>query len=634
MGCEIRFVNQCVEISAGRRCFAFDAGQILLARIYDSTLTREYTTSDFRVAQVYPLPNGIRLLMINERDGLVIPVTFKADGDGFRVIVHAGHIVETKGINRKLMAVDVLPDMMTSQRGDSGFFLLPCFSGTLVRFKDHCPTINRDRIYMDQSEWEKVNLANCFAMNRSGEGILAIVHQGDFFCHVVTELNQAGKNRIYPRFGLRHDEGEAIKQQDKEIIYRFAEGEQAKYPGLAMLYRDYLIRERGVSPLKERVADNPVLSYSVDALRTKVYMGEKPGVIDGNAPMRVDTTFEQTETILQSMHEAGIKKAIITLVGWNLGGHDGAYPTRFPVEPALGGEECLKKLIAKALSLGYQIVTHDNCTDMYRSARDWDSDYTARTAEGRQRVSGVWTGGQAFKACPIVYTERYGAEFERIRELGFQGNTYVDAISTVLWRCHDPRHPADEEQYCMAQSAMVQWHRAMYGAVAIELGPAYALPFIDEISTLHGAHNAPGLLNYLSEDFKRIVDEIVPFYQIAVHGLVTYLETWVDSYRDGKTGTWRGMLQAMGVGARPCMQVSWAGGGYGDVYYDSIRDVLPGYKMAYEELAGVHSEFITAYEELAPKARRLVFGNGLCLEVNWGDDAVGDLRPLSYRVTH
>ena len=82
------------------------------------------------------------------------------------------------------------------------------------------------------------------------------------------------------------------------------------------------------------------------------------------------------------------------------------------------------------------------------------------------------------------------------------------------------------------------------------------------------------------------------------------------------------------------MQVSWAGGGYGDTYYDSIRDVLPGYKMAYEELAGVHSEFITAYEELAPKARRLVFGNGLCLEVNWGDDAVGELRPLSYRVTH
>ena len=622
-----------IAIKTATRDIRIDIANLLCARMFNCSERREYGSCAFEVRGVFPLVAGLRLLMINDAEGLVIPVMLRGDDDGFRVVIQAAQIVETKGMNRKLMALDVLPDLMNSRVGDDGFFLLPCLSGTLVRFKDYPPSVNRDRIYMDQSEWEKINLMNCFAGKQGDEGILGIVHRGDFFCHVVTELNQDGINRIYPSLGLRHTEGEVISGQDKEVIYRFATGDSAEYPGLARIYRDYLVRERDVSPLKQRVADNPVLDYSVTAMRVKIFMGSKPSVIDGNAPVRVDTTFAQAESILDAMKEAGIDRAVITLVGWNLGGHDGAYPTRFPVEPALGGEEGLRTLIAKALAMGYQIVTHDNYTDVYRSGRDFDYEYIARTPEGRPRVVGIWGGGQSFKACPVVYPERYGADFARVRDLGFCGHTYIDAQSTVLWTCHDPRHPAEEERFCLAQSAMIQWHRAMYGAVATEMAPAYSLPFIDEVATIHSSNNGGFMFKRLPASFTGIIDRVVPFYHLAVHGLVTYQESWVHAYRKEEGGPWRGLLRALAVGARPSMEVSWAGGGNGDAYRDSIRDVLPAYKIAFEELADIHVEPIVGFEELAEHARRVTYANGKSVEVNWGDDTVDGLPSASYRIT-
>ena len=112
---------------------------------------------------------------------------------------------------------------------------------------------------MEQREWEKLNVMNCFGLKQGTKGTLAIVHQGDFFCHAVTEVNQAGANRIYASFGLRHKPSEPIKQEDKELIVRFTEGREDGYFDLAKAYRDYLVRERGVSPLKDRDRGQPDL---------------------------------------------------------------------------------------------------------------------------------------------------------------------------------------------------------------------------------------------------------------------------------------------------------------------------------------------------------------------------------------
>ncbi|MCY3021844.1 MAG: DUF5696 domain-containing protein [Planctomycetota bacterium] len=630
----LRIENQTLTITTKKRELALDLKTVLRARLYDLSVLREIQVMEFEPrlvqpfggAQDRPLADGFRLQLVNEKHGLFIPVEFRAEADGFRVTVKAGWICEQMSINRRLMTLDVMPELMQTRVGDEGFYLLPDFCGTLVRFKEHLPTITRDRIYMHQSEWEKLNVMNCFGLKQGTRGTLAVVHKGDFFCHAVTEMNQEGCNRIYASFGLRHKPGEPIKQEDKELVVRFTEGRKDGYFDLAKAYRDYLVNERGVSPLKPRLAGNPVLAYSAGAMRTKIFHGLKPSSLDGNVPMKVYATFAQAEEILDRMKEVGIKKAVITLAGWNLGGHDGAYPQRFPVEPALGGEKGLRKLIAKAKGMGYQIVPHDNLTDMYIAGQTYDPEVILRHEDNTPVLGGIWGGGQSVKACPVAYFDRYGPDVTRIKALGFEGHYYCDAQNNPLYRCHDPRHPADEEQFALSQCKMTQAYRALYGAVSQEIAPAYALPFLDE-GGQHSPYNIGWCLQYVEENLKRIVDRVVPFYQLAIHGLITYQDGWVHGYRS--CGMRKGLLRALAFGARPCMEVSYVPGANGDLYTDSIRDVIEGYKIAYEELADTHVELVEDYEELAPEASRIAYANGTAVTINWGDTPVGDLAPLS-----
>ena len=63
-----------------------------------------------------------------------------------------------------------------------------------------------------------------------------------------------------------------------------------------------------------------------------------------------------------------------------------------------------------------------------------------------------------------------------------------------------------------------------------------------------------------------------------------------------------------------------------------VRDVLDSYRMAFEELKGTHAELVQDYEELAPEASRIVYASGVTLTVNWGDEPMDNLEPLSYRI--
>lgn len=99
-----------------------------------------------------------------------------------------------------------------------------------------------------------------------------------------------------------------------------------------------------------------------------------------------------------------------------------------------------------------------------------------------------------------------------------------------------------------------------------------------------------------------------------------------------KCGARKGVLRALAFGARPSMQPEWTGEGFGQVYTDAIRDIRLGYRLAFEELADTHVEFVEDYEELAPEASRILYANGTAFTVNWGDTPVGDLEPLGYRI--
>ncbi len=594
--------------------------RILHACCFDLGEQRVRTSSDFRISLRTETSRGIFLTLREENLGLIIRLELFPGSGECRLVIPPGGIIEWKSIRYRLMTLSLLPDFLQTKVGSDGYYLLPVSSGVLVDFRNRPPCKNSDRIYMDQSEWEKYSMLNCFGCLAPKQNFLVIVEEGDFFCRVDSEYNREGVNRIYPTFLIRKKPGERLRFDPCSI--RLCDGgAKADYDDLAKIFRRYLLEKRGASLLRERAAGNPELQYSLDALRVKIFLAQKyPYLPDGSAPVKVHTTCDEARVIMDTMKAAGIEKATITLVGWNLGGHDGAYPSHFPIEPAIGGEKALRRLIAHAKQIGYKIVPHDNVTDIYRGSPDFDYEYVARTESQEPLCAGIWGGGQAYKACPLVQLQRYGYEFERIRELGFEGHYYLDAQSTAMWTCHSPKHPADEKEFALALASITAIPRSLFGAVAIECGSVYSIPFVDEVAAIHFGRTSPSL--------ECLSSYPVPFFHIALHGLILYHFSGVQNPNYFPLGH----LYETAFGARPCMEISYRNnGGNGGDYRKCIPRILDPYRTCFRDLK-LHCVLMESLKEPRPGVYETIYENGTVLVANTTKLPFGEVPPIHLKI--
>jgi len=604
-----------IECPAGVQPFA----SLLTGHFFNRPEKRIIAFSDFRVSVFALGEKQAQLRFWHDKCGILIPLTLAVEEDTLKVTVNTGSIVESSANIWRLMELSILPGLMASTVEDIGSYLLPVFSGMQVSFGGHAPVKNRDRIYMDRAEWEKFGQADAFGMMAKSCDILAIVESGSFFAWADSEFNQDGKNRLFATFGIRHVTEDILPQEDKVVCYRFlpAAGGLAK---LAIAYRGHLIQMRGIVPLRERVGGNPVLDYSVHAMRVKIFLGQKqPFEADGASPYVNCTTFGEAGEIIDAMHTAGIRRAVITLVGWNLGGHDGAYPTRFPVNMDAGGETELKKLIQKGLDLGYQVVPHDNVTDVYLAAPDYDAALVSLDEGGERQTAGLWAGGLSYKICPTVTLHRHGGEFRRIQRLGFAGSYYLDAQAAGLFSCSDPAHPADEKQFSLALARIALLPREIFGAVSTEFVPAYMLPYADEASRIPNIWEYRHLLPRLPAAMRSLNGQIVPFYQLAVHGLMVYQSEWVHTYGKTPEERRRGLYEELGTGARPSMEVSMRPMCNGGNFKESIASLLECYRINFELCSAIQTAMVTHYESKSPDGCVLEYDSGHRLEVGWGE---------------
>lgn len=117
-------------------------------------------------------------------------------------------------------------------------------------------------------------------------------------------------------------------------------------------------------------------SLYYDAIAYKIFMHFAP---PGMGPA---TTIEESEAIIRAIHHItdGLPQ-IIYLVGHQMGGHDGAYPTLGGgVDPLVGTEAQLRAL-AGACKTEYNAIlsSHTNIDDAYGHSADWDERYVVRS---------------------------------------------------------------------------------------------------------------------------------------------------------------------------------------------------------------------------------------------------------------
>eukprot|EP00831_Metopus_contortus_P083132 TRINITY_DN9140_c0_g1_i5.p1 TRINITY_DN9140_c0_g1~~TRINITY_DN9140_c0_g1_i5.p1 ORF type:complete len:351 (-),score=56.78 TRINITY_DN9140_c0_g1_i5:305-1357(-) len=208
----------------------------------------------------------------------------------------------------------------------------------------------------------------------NGNAQAFVMEDGKFDADLRIRTNFGSERRysIEARFWFREHRDDAITGEDMVIIRKELNG---SWPEMAKFYRSYVRERRGILTLEQKLKDNPTLRYSAQALTVRMRMCVKqmPTPVpeqtpETQPPMTVFLSFGMVENIIREFQRQQVEPCEFNLVGWNYGGHDGAFPQLFPVEERIGGEEGLKRLIDTAQKAGYPISLHDNYFDGYTLA--------------------------------------------------------------------------------------------------------------------------------------------------------------------------------------------------------------------------------------------------------------------------
>lgn len=515
--------------------------------------------------------------------------------------------------------VDFLYDYFTANTGEDGYFVLP-----LECEKGICATYFKER---PNTEYVPVfSQIYCYGFKKAKGGIFGIITGLREYYSLVSGVKD-GVYYTYPRFLTDSN----YPQED--IVVEYYELENGDYSEMARIYRSVQLERYDCVPLSERVQKDSRLANAADSIAIRVRQGWKPAPsavenqsLDSEPEMHVACDFERTGDLVDEINAQGINKAEICLVGWSRKGHDGRYPQIFPVEPLLGGEEKLKKLIEKTKAYGYNIVGHDNASDAYTVSEQWDEEYLLKNKDGSFYTMDIWSSGRAHKICPKRYYELFADEhMSGMKELGFEGIHYMDVITILtLLDCHDERHPLTRKEAAEWYKKLMKKSRETFGGFSSESGYDYASSELDY--AMYTSFCLSG------ENLPEICDEPLPFWQLVYHGIILYNPgTYTLNYPAKSV---ENRLKFFEFGGRPlaCVYANFANGrdwmGKEDLLCDTdeqLKESVAKLKLMaddYEWLKEVRFAFMDSHKKIAGGIYEIKYSNGITLTVDYNTSTV------------
>ena len=537
-------------------------------------------------------------------------------------------------------SIRVTPDFARAAAGEDGYYVFPDGGyGRFVGRKDAHRLVRAPYMLMP-----------IYGMKTPRVAFVAIAKWMAY--HAGADV-RAAKGEYSVSFLFNEDMDDMYEEPSVE--YHLFTGEGAGYNEMARAYREYQLKRKAFRPLAERARERPELDYAARSPEVRVRQAWKPvpspvtnQVERNEPPVKAVVPFARVTELARACKAAGVGSAEFCIVGWNKGGHDGAYPQLFPVEPSLGGEQALRRCVKDVQSLGYQIVAHGNHRDAYMIADCWDAEYiNERTPDGALLPPKVtWGGGGKYTICAQRAYERFAAkDAAQVSALGFRGLYYLDVTTChAPYTCRDRRHPMTRRQCAEWENRILDIQTATFGGCASEGAADAYIGHYDSALTVCWARpfaeHAPG-------DF---VQGFVPFWQLVYHGVVlsTPFRNIMNSTANPDP---RYTLKLAEFGGRPTFYVhsrfkSVNTTSMGDrdlraVTDEELADAVRHIKLGADEYAKrSHLQFcfMERHEKVADGVFRTSYSNGDSTLVNYGGKCVSvngvDVPPLGIVVEY
>ena len=541
-----------------------------------------------------------------------------------------------------LTSLTILPMFGATGADEEGFLLVPEGGGALIRYNNG--KLSQNPYYAEMYGWDyaldRDKMVNetrmtfpVFGMTHDGGSCVCIMEGAAAYASIQADISMRynSYNSVHAKYKvLHHDKynvsaktAQLVYMYEKEIPdttiihrYRFVDSDQ--YTAMATAYGDYL---RGKEAFQNQAASEqmPVSVELVGAIdKTVVKLGLP---IDS---VVATTTFAQAKDIVKELSDAGLQNMHVRMSGWANGGINQSVLTKVKVNKAMGGQKGMQELIAAAKAEGVKLyfdgVTcfayDSDILDGFLPFRD-----AARLAT-REEVElypydivtyfyADWL--DTFYLVQPSYAKKCADNLiAYLADADAAGVAFRD-IGYLLSGDYNSKKNVTREQTIAMNIENMQAAAAAGQQVMIRQGNEYALPYVDIVTDMD-----------LIGTRYSILDQQVPFYQIAIHGLKDYTGKSMTTSGDMRIELLYCAEYGSGLNFTfmaedaKVLQDTTHSGFFGTQYSSWAEDITQMALQYQEDMAGLNQQRIVEHARLSETLTVTGYEDGTKVYVNYG----------------
>ena len=578
---------------------------------------------------------------VTDKPAYDVSVVYELDGKDFVVRIPMEEVDYKDAY--PIISIKPLPYFGAGHTTDDGFILVPDGNGAVIRFNNGRQSQNA--FYSNVYGWdygqkrsavisESCALYPTLGICNNGSSFLCIAEEGSAYATIEADVSGRLHTFNYANTGYKiiHSESmDVSSKSDKAVVvyeknvpkgdlinrYRFVEGDT--YADMALAYRDYLTA-RYAQLDKNNDSSTPVVVELIGAIEAVENHLGFPVTVS-----RELTSYKEAAKILEDFVAAGVENLDMKYVGWFNEGVHHKVPTSVKLISELGSKKDFKNFVSKVNDAGadlyleafVEFVYKNTLTDGFSINRDSAKYVTKEIAE-------LWDYS------PIIYaledyeddTLRYYVKnkytnklidslVKSVEKYGAKNLSFAD-LGKLIGGDYNPKAVVTREEMMKLQQEKLAQLKENGNGYMIYTGNEYAVPYADAVLDLELVGKQYGIVDYM-----------VPFYTIALHGLVNYTGAamnlapdrelaWLKSIETG-AGLYFTFIDASGskVQETPYTYL------HGSEYSKWKDEALAMYKEYDEALGHVYNLFITGHRYLADGVTETTYEDGTKVYVNY-----------------
>ncbi len=442
-----------------------------------------------------------------------------------------------------LTEIRVLPYMCSAGLDREGYLFVPDGSGAMINFNNQKTnqSMYSAKIYgwdYGQVRTELVNDPSAqfpvygIGYEDTNQSMLCIVEEGESYGYI--EADVSGKrhnyNYVTAAFTVVHNEEADVSggksntgvylfeenlDKTQSITLRYMTMDDSDYVTLAKTYRSYLLEKYPV--LAEGVSgEMPVAVELIGAITKRQHVLGFPK----DLPYAL-STYAEMQAIVEDLNAAGMTKLDVILSGWFNDGVKHDVADEINLISKLGNKKSFKNLIS-AVSEDNTLFAKADFTFVYNNSL-FDS-FTVRGDAGKylnrepiemQEISNIWYGtledsDYTYVAKPSVMMSNLTSFRKDLSKYDLKNIAFA-SMGNILAADYNRRATVNRATVVKQQVEKFAQIVSDGGKNLVYVGNEYAIPYADVII------KAP-----LTSDNPNIVDEVIPFFSIVLHGYVDY----------------------------------------------------------------------------------------------------------------